>query len=779
MEKKSDGDGRSQLSRREGELESDREWQEMSQSQEKEANIFVAVRIRPFSESESRENGSGVIVKCVDERVVVFDPSDSRSVNPARTFQGTRRGKDIMFSFDRVFDSFSSQYEVFERTTKPLVASVLDGYNCCCFAYGATGAGKTYTMVGSAESPGVMVLTLHEIFSAMKASEKLYDISLSYLEIYNETIRDLLVSESRPLSLRESSDASIAVVGLSKYKPSSAEEVMELLEQGNARRTQCFTHANSQSSRSHAVLQITIRRENAISGVNAEVRVGKFSLVDLAGSERACKTKNQGRQLLEGANINRSLLALGNCINALGERYREGGYVPYRDSKLTRLLKDSLSGNCKTVMISNVSASSLCYEDTFNTLQYANRAKNIKTKIRTNELNTVLHVSQYRDTINRLTERNAELERELESCRRSLSALRADSARRDAAELASGGEELTEYGPPPCRSAVVGLECRESAFGVESKVDGLLQELFQMNRTLASLEEQDLSEGRSYGEKLDLIEQYQFDSDNRSSAIQRLKSDTKFLLRRILDRGRVIDALASRLTRASEVASRARLQLPSVSSEALRASIAQKLELHASRLLAFGYRLQCFKLRRCSERYIHAHRVSKRLFEAYRAASPAAASLRAAVPEAKKSSAKSVVPICESWQRVDKDLSLLDFALPPANSANSANSGGASAACRVSFARRADAANAAHPRPPQTARPTASAAKKSPPSFLRPRAPLAHSSNNTPRESLLALKKRFQDQKSHRSELKRRKHQHHEASAPQMPPPLCSNAVVS
>lgn len=304
------------------------------------------------------------------------------------------------FTFDRVFDQYATQYEVFQHTTQALVTEVLNGYNCACFAYGATGAGKTFTMVGSESAPGVMVLTLQELFSAMKANqdEKRYSVKISYLEVYNENIHDLLVPQSKPLALLESGD-NMTVLGLTSHEPKSAEEVLILLQEGNTRRAQNFTHANAESSRSHAVLQVMVEQRDRTANVTTGVRSAKFSLIDLAGSERASRTKNQGKQLVEGANINRSLLALGNCINALGNGYTEGKYVPYRDSKLTRLLKDSLGGNCKTIMISNVSPSTLSYEDTFNTLQYANRAKNIKTKVRANEINIVSHVSEYKHII--------------------------------------------------------------------------------------------------------------------------------------------------------------------------------------------------------------------------------------------------------------------------------------------------------------------------------------------------------------------------------------------
>ena len=165
---------------------------------------------------------------------------------------------------------------------------------------------------------------------------------------------------------------------------------------------------NEASSRSHAVLQITVENKDRAHGVSSEINVAKLSLIDLAGSERAAASHNRGIRLLEGANINRSLLALGNCINALCDQSAKNPnkqlHIPYRDSKLTRLLKDSLGGNCRTVMIANVSPSYMCYEDTINTLKYANRAKEIKTAVKRNVLNVDYHISNYRRIIENLRE---------------------------------------------------------------------------------------------------------------------------------------------------------------------------------------------------------------------------------------------------------------------------------------------------------------------------------------------------------------------------------------
>lgn len=189
---------------------------------------------------------------------------------------------------------------------------------------------------------------------------------------------------------------------------------MALLRKGNKNRSQEATSANEESSRSHAVLQIVVEQKDKTRNTTELVKVGKLSLIDLAGSERASVTQNRGVRLQEGANINRSLLALGNCINALGEKHNKGSYVPYRDSKLTRLLKDSLGGNCRTIMIANISPSSAWIEDTINTLKYANRAKNIKTSLSRNVNEVSHHIAQYTRIIADLRNEIANLKQKLQ-----------------------------------------------------------------------------------------------------------------------------------------------------------------------------------------------------------------------------------------------------------------------------------------------------------------------------------------------------------------------------
>ncbi|RVD87033.1 uncharacterized protein DFL_005282 [Arthrobotrys flagrans] len=409
------------------------------------SSIQVTVRVRPFTIREAAQitkiddgptffgdgnlagtpkpsltnRGIRRVIKVVDDQFLIFDPPEE---NPIARFGqkiiGPRgkQQKDMRFGFDRVFDENALQGEVYEQTTKNLLDSVLDGFNATVFAYGATGCGKTHTISGTKQQPGIIFLTMEELFQRIDdlKSEKSIELSLSYLEIYNETIRDLLVpgGSKLGLSLREDSNSSISVAGLSTHRPCNVQEVMDMIVMGNENRTMSPTEANATSSRSHAVLQINVVQKNKTAGLSENLFSATLSIIDLAGSERASVTKNRGERLLEGANINRSLLALGNCINALCDPSKKN-HIPYRDSKLTRLLKFSLGGNCKTVMIVCVSPSSQHYDETHNTLKYADRAKKIKTKVSRNMINVNRHVSQYVKAIYDLQQEVADLKQRL------------------------------------------------------------------------------------------------------------------------------------------------------------------------------------------------------------------------------------------------------------------------------------------------------------------------------------------------------------------------------
>ena len=387
-------------------------------------NILVCVRSRPLSYQE-KQLSSYETIKIMDKMVILTDPIEYNG--PSSIFKN--RNKDQTYAFDYAFDKFTTQKTVFDKSTKFLIDGVVNGYNATVFAYGATGAGKTYTMLGTDSNPGIMVLTLEELFNKVNSfADREYKLKFWLLEIYNENIRDLLKfyknennknalenTSNEYLDLREDPEKGIIVSNITEISVNNSNDMLKILKRGNRNRTQESTGANETSSRSHAILQVSIEYKEKNTGIDYQIKFSKLSLIDLAGSERAAATNNKGIRLIEGANINRSLLTLGNCINALCDANLKGKkvHIPYRDSKLTRLLKDSLGGNARTVMIANVSPSINTFDDTYNTLKYANRAKNIKTSVTRNVLNAQYHINNYENIINALKEENARLKNEL------------------------------------------------------------------------------------------------------------------------------------------------------------------------------------------------------------------------------------------------------------------------------------------------------------------------------------------------------------------------------
>ncbi|GAA5926560.1 hypothetical protein JCM1841_001445 [Sporobolomyces salmonicolor] len=478
------------------------------------SSISVAVRVRPFSEKErallnvnhdagptlfnsdpssstpscttpqpSRLGGAGLhrkILKVLDDRILVFDPPDSNAVASFQKSNLPMQGKkvkDIRFCFDRVFDEGCGQEEVYEGSAKELVGHVMDGFHSTVFAYGATGCGKTHTISGSPTQPGIVFLIMKDLFARIsaKSEDTEFSLTVSYLEVYNETIRDLLAPERGVLQLRDSQDGMATPANLSTKEPTCAQDVVEWITLGNGNRTVNFTEANATSSRSHAVLRVTVTQKPKAGGLTDSQMSASLSVIDLAGSERASVTKNRGERLNEGANINRSLLALGNCINALCDP-RKRGHVPYRDSKLTRLLKQSLGGNCKTVMIVCVSPSSAHYDETHNTLQYANRAKEIKTKAIRNVISVDRHVAQYCQQIMQQSQ-------EIERLKAQLATQQASSALQDRVE----DERVVQQAVSKVHSAWdKGRVQRAAAMGAAAKravLDKIISALLQWQST--------------------------------------------------------------------------------------------------------------------------------------------------------------------------------------------------------------------------------------------------------------------------------------------------------
>ena len=361
--------------------------------------VQVVVRCRPMDEKEGTRGYMRVVDVFPSRGVVeIRHPRDDPSSDNVK-----------VFTFDAVYDWNSSQQDLYEETVRPLVSSVLDGFNGTIFAYGQTGTGKTYTMEGlknDHDRRGVIPRSFEHIFNHIGRSENMqYLVRASYLEIYQEEIRDLLQpDQSLRFELKEKPDTGVFVKDLSTSVCKNAAEIQQLMNTGNLNRTIGATNMNEHSSRSHAIFLITI--EMGSIGDSGGIRVGRLNLVDLAGSERQSKTGASGERLKEASKINLSLSALGNVISALVDG--KTTHVPYRDSKLTRLLQDSLGGNSKTIMVANIGPASYNYDETLTTLRYANRAKNIKNKPRINEDPKDALLRQYQEEIGRLKEKLAQ-----------------------------------------------------------------------------------------------------------------------------------------------------------------------------------------------------------------------------------------------------------------------------------------------------------------------------------------------------------------------------------
>uniref|UniRef100_A0A182VXQ2 Kinesin-like protein n=1 Tax=Anopheles minimus TaxID=112268 RepID=A0A182VXQ2_9DIPT len=366
-------------------------------------NVKVVVRCRPMNKREQQSKCKNVIQ--IDNALVNLDnPNDSNA--PQKSFQ-----------FDNAYGYAATTENIYSDICYSLVESVLEGYNATIFAYGQTGCGKSHTMQGttynlSAADPnnanniGIIPRSFEHIFEAISlASELRYLVLVSYLEIYNETIRDLLQPQNQTtggsLQIKEVPNEGVTVQNLSLHTVHGMKECIELLELGAKNRMVGATLMNIESSRSHSIFSISLEQmSTCVDGDGAAIKRGKLNLVDLAGSERQSKTGATGERLKEATKINLSLSALGNVISALVDGKTR--HIPYRDSKLTRLLQDSLGGNTKTLMIACISPADYNYDETLSTLRYASRAKNIANKPRVNEDPKDTMLREYQQEILRL-----------------------------------------------------------------------------------------------------------------------------------------------------------------------------------------------------------------------------------------------------------------------------------------------------------------------------------------------------------------------------------------
>uniref|UniRef100_A0A3P9LEZ8 Kinesin family member 4 n=2 Tax=Oryzias latipes TaxID=8090 RepID=A0A3P9LEZ8_ORYLA len=479
--------------------------------------VRVALRCRPLVPKEINEG-----CQCC----LAFVPGEPQVIV----------GTEKAFTYDYVFDPTAEQEEVFSSAVSPLLRGLFRGYHATVLAYGQTGSGKTYSMGGTYTSAqendpsvGVIPRVIKKIFEEReKKTDSEFSLSISYLEIYNEDILDLLCSsKDKPsISIREDPKDGIKIVGLTERQVSSAQEMVNCLELGNAARTVGSTAMNAASSRSHAIFTITLEQRKGLNKVDSIV--SKLHLVDLAGSERQKKTKAEGDRLKEGISINRGLLCLGNVISALGDESKKNTFVPYRDSKLTRLLQDSLGGNSHTLMIACISPADSNMEETINTLRYADRARKIKNK-------PIVNIDPRAAEMNRLKQQVQELQVMLLHARGGVAPVLSGSepednvsklVERNRALQAENSKLSRELGEAAGQTALM-FEKIIMSEQANEKLQSKLEELqhhaactVDLEKVLATLEDQELKENVEVMKNLqDLILELKNESEGMAASI--------------------------------------------------------------------------------------------------------------------------------------------------------------------------------------------------------------------------------------------------------------------
>ncbi|XP_069051063.1 kinesin-like protein KIF13A isoform X3 [Lepisosteus oculatus] len=383
-----------------------------------DSKVKVAVRVRPMNRREIELNTKCVVEMEDNQTVLHPPPSNSK---------GENRKPPKVFAFDYCFWSmdesnvtkYAGQEVVFKCLGEGILDNAFQGYNACIFAYGQTGSGKSFSMMGNGDQPGLiprLCCSLFERVSEQDSESHTFKVEVSYMEIYNEKVRDLLDPKGsrQSLKVREHKVFGPYVDGLSQLAVTNFEDIESLMSEGNKSRTVAATNMNEESSRSHAVFSIIITQTlYDLQSGNSGEKVSKVSLVDLAGSERVSKTGAAGERLKEGSNINKSLTTLGCVISALADQSAGKGknkFVPYRDSVLTWLLKDNLGGNSKTAMIATVSPAADNYEETLSTLRYADRAKRIVNHAIVNEDPNARIIRELREEVEKLREQLSQAE---------------------------------------------------------------------------------------------------------------------------------------------------------------------------------------------------------------------------------------------------------------------------------------------------------------------------------------------------------------------------------
>ncbi|KAK1823038.1 hypothetical protein LTR12_002564 [Friedmanniomyces endolithicus] len=420
-------------------------------------NVKVVVRVRKFVKRETDKQSPCLVEMNPQTNETILHPPE---LTPGEEKSQKKQYEEKRFTFDKSFWShneqdahYAQQHDIYASFGEEFLDHNFDGYHTCIFAYGQTGSGKSYTMMGTPDQPGLIPRTCRGLFERIEAEQNssiTYNVHVSYFEIYNEHVKDLLTKGTNPptyLKIRESPSDGVYVQTLTDESVKCYEDIERLMKTGDMNRTTASTKMNDTSSRSHAVFTLTLKQiQHDIATDSTIERLARMRLVDLAGSERANRTEATGQRLREGGNINQSLTTLGRVIAALADPKRQRAsrltgtqnnqtkrraeVVPYRDSVLTWLLKDSLGGNSKTAMVACISPTD--YDETLGTLRYADQAKRIRTRA---------HVNQDAVTT---AEREAEIARMAETIRvLTLSVNAATTRKRDEVERAR--DELEDY----------------------------------------------------------------------------------------------------------------------------------------------------------------------------------------------------------------------------------------------------------------------------------------------------------------------------------------------
>jgi kinesin family protein 11 len=473
-------------------------------------NIQVFVRCRPL--------------RCDEKSSPIEIIPDAKEVRvPTQTRE---------FHFDQVFSSDAPQANVYNAVVRPLIPQVLAGYNCAVFAYGQTGTGKTYTMEGLRSSngweadahSGIIPRAISQLFDSLRNHDNEYSVRVSFLELYNEDAYDLLSSIDDTTKLKIFDDAqkkgSVIVGGLEEVAVNSKLEIYDILKRGSAKRQTAATLLNACSSRSHTIFSVTVQIKESSGGENEILKIGKLNLVDLAGSENIGRSGAQDKRAREAGNINQSLLTLGRVITALVEKRP---HVPYRESKLTRILQDSLGGSTRTSMIATISPAEEDLGNTLGTLDYASRARCI-----INKPESFRQLTQRKMSDLDLEAYKTKLKSELEIQIRNEVAL---EFRRETDKIKEQyNKVLSDKNEQIYKLNLTVTELKDKSDDIDSETKRKIDELTRANETLKKELEGTMSESNSKGE---LYDQLKAKNDELSKHVEQLESDASNLQQKI------------------------------------------------------------------------------------------------------------------------------------------------------------------------------------------------------------------------------------------------------